>query len=395
MPRNEKLSRRNFLFGTAAFGIGGIVPFNIIDVTNLGAVGDGATDVSDVLQAAIDSLSEHGGVVFMPAGRYIVSRSIEIRVDGVTLQGEGMGATILQLRDGVDEHITGIVRTAEGQISKNITVQDLTIDGNRQNQAADQNQHYGFYSGVTPDQPHTDEDIMCHRVEIRNCSGYGFDPHEVTTRLHLIDCISHHNGIDGFTLDACVDTVVRGCIAYYNDRHGFNLVTNTHNSLLSENTAHNNGGNGFTVQNGSHDNQLVNNTSYRNAEDGILLVSVDDHVVSANYIYENGTFGIRIRGCPNTTITSNRLRNNTQAEDDEFDEIHITDDEDRGSVQCMIANNHITVTGETRARHCIYESAGDGATIQNENMYSSNKAFGSVSDAYRLEGRRAAIIGNA
>ena len=33
-------------------------------------------------------------------------------------------ATILQLREGVDEPITGVVRTTEGQISKNITVQD-------------------------------------------------------------------------------------------------------------------------------------------------------------------------------------------------------------------------------------------------------------------------------
>jgi parallel beta-helix repeat protein len=395
MPQDDKLSRRNFLFGSAAFGIGGIMPFNIIDVTNLGAVGDGTTDVSDVLQAAIDSLSEHGGVVFVPAGRYIVSRSIEIRVDGVTLMGEGMGATILQLRDGVEDEITGIVRTTKGEISRNITVQDLTIDGNRQNQDSDQTHHYGFYSGVNPDQPHTDEDITCHRVEIMNCSGYGFDPHEVTTRLHLIDCISHHNGIDGFTLDACVDTVVRGCIAYANDRHGFNLVTNTHSSLITENTAHNNSSNGFTVQNGSHANQLVNNTAYRNAENGFMLVSVDDNVVAANYVYENGAFGIQIRGCPNTTINSNRLRNNSQSEHDHFDEIQVTDDGDKGSVQCMIANNHITVTDDTRARHCIYEAVGDGAAIQNENMYSSNKAFGSVQEVYRLEGRRAAIIGNA
>jgi len=43
------------------------------------------------------------------------------------------------------------------------------------------------------------------RVEIMNCTGYGFDPHERTTRLYMLGCISHNNGTDGammFTLDA-------------------------------------------------------------------------------------------------------------------------------------------------------------------------------------------------
>ena len=391
--QKEKMSRRNFLKGSAALGIGGIAPFNIIDVTHLGAVGDGQTDVSDVLQAAIDTLSQDGGVVFLPSGRYIVSRSIEIRVDRVSLIGEGMGTTIIQLRDGVEEQVTGIVRTGSGQVSRNVSVQDLTIDGNRQNQNPEQNHHYGFYCGGNPDQSH--EDIICHRVEVMNCSGHGFAPHETTTRLHLIDCISHHNGLDGVTIDGCIESVVRGCISYVNDRHGFNIITNTRDSLFSENTAHNNGSNGITVQNGSRQNEIVNNTVYRNAGEGISLASVEDNVVMSNYIYENGAYGIRLRGCPNTTITSNRLRNNAQSENDRYDEIQVTDDGNRGSVQCLIANNHITVTSEVRARHCVYEEVGTGEAIQNENMYSTNKAYGSIREVYRLEGRRAAIIGNA
>lgn len=395
------LSRRNFMLGTFGGGMasslnGVMEPIqSIIDVSDLGITGNGETDISDALQSAINTLADTGGVVFMPAGTYIVSRSIEIGVNGVTIMGEGLGATIIKLRDRVDEQVTGILRTPSGVINKYITVRDLTIDGNRQNQLPDQNYHYGFFCGVTPDQPDSDEDIMCYRVEIKNCSGYGFDPHEAVRRLYLIDCISHDNGIDGFTIDSCIDSVVRGCMSYQNDRHGYNLVTNTRNSLFSENIAYENGANGFTIQNGSRENQLISNTVYRNTEDGISLVGVDDNVVTCNYVYENGAYGIRIRGCPNTTISSNRLRNNGQAEHDRFDEIHVADDEDRGSSQCMITNNHLTVTADTRARYCIFEPAGNGAAIQNENMFSTNKGFGSVRDTYRLEGRRSAIIANA
>jgi parallel beta-helix repeat protein len=369
----------------------------VVNVNDLGALGDGETDCTAILQGAIDSLAGRGGVVYIPAGRYIVSESLVVHPDGVTVVGDGMGATIIQLADHIETFIFGIIRTPPGRITKYVTVRDLTLDGNRENQSEEQQEHqeqFGFYCGVTPDSPESDEDIACYRVEARNCTGYGFDPHEVVTRLYLIDCLSHHNGKDGITIDGCFNVIVRGCLTYANDRHGFNMVTNTRQCTFNNNLAFDNGANGFMIQNGSRENIFSNNTVYRNAADGIAVNNVPDNVLLNNYVYENGANGIRVRGCLRTTVVNNRLRNNSQAEHERYDEIHIGGFEGNGSLQCMITNNHITINGRLRSRYGIFEAPENDGATQEENMFANNKSYGAVRKDYRFDGEDSSVLVN-
>lgn len=55
-----------------------------------------STSATAGIQEAIDALPERGGTVFIPAGRYVIHRSIRLR-SGVTLRGEG-AATVLTRR---------------------------------------------------------------------------------------------------------------------------------------------------------------------------------------------------------------------------------------------------------------------------------------------------------
>jgi hypothetical protein len=57
----------------------------IVSVTDFGAVGDGVTDDTAAVQAALDSLAT-GGVVFMPAGVYKIDADLTVP-NGVTLDG--------------------------------------------------------------------------------------------------------------------------------------------------------------------------------------------------------------------------------------------------------------------------------------------------------------------
>ena len=61
-----------------------------LDVRAYGATGDGVTDDTAAIQAVINNAAINGGVVFFPAGDYLVSSSL-ILYSGVSLQGEGAG----------------------------------------------------------------------------------------------------------------------------------------------------------------------------------------------------------------------------------------------------------------------------------------------------------------
>jgi hypothetical protein len=122
-----------------------------------------------------------------------------------------MGQTILKVADGWSGNITGVVRTPFDAVTSNVGVFDLSIDGNRD---ATTGKIDGFYTGVKPGSPLQDSDIHVARVEVMDCSGYGFDPHEQTLRLTIESSVAHGNGLDGFVADYIVNGIYRNNIAY-------------------------------------------------------------------------------------------------------------------------------------------------------------------------------------
>lgn len=60
---------------------------SVVDVKHYGAVGDGVTDDTAAIQAAIDAVESTGGLVFVPFGIYKTTASITIP-NAITLQGE-------------------------------------------------------------------------------------------------------------------------------------------------------------------------------------------------------------------------------------------------------------------------------------------------------------------
>ena len=110
-------------------------------ILDYGAVGDGITDSTNAIQAAIDA---GVGMVMLPPGEYAVSRTIVVSGSGVTLQGSGIGqlgymwgtpptysgatvlkwvgatgGTLLRIGDGIEPNAGNIVR-------------DMVLDGANQ-----------------------------------------------------------------------------------------------------------------------------------------------------------------------------------------------------------------------------------------------------------------------
>jgi polygalacturonase len=94
--------------------------------TAFGATGDGVTNDTAAIQAAIDSLATTGGVVFLPPGTYQVtdaggSLALSLATSNVTLRGAGAGATVIR-GFGTPAHIIGLTGTG-------CIVEHLTING--------------------------------------------------------------------------------------------------------------------------------------------------------------------------------------------------------------------------------------------------------------------------
>ncbi len=73
-------------------------PQGIFDVTDYGAQGNGVSDDTDAIQAAIEAAAEvGGGIVFFPPGTYPLAHSLQIGArNSIAFNGTGIDSTILQ-----------------------------------------------------------------------------------------------------------------------------------------------------------------------------------------------------------------------------------------------------------------------------------------------------------
>lgn len=102
-----------------------------------GAKGDGQTDdtaaINACIEDAIGALTRWpyvGGIVFFPAGRYIITDKLEVGSGWVTLKGIKQEISVIQLEDAVDIKAIFNADEAAGGSIQNILFEDLTFDGN-------------------------------------------------------------------------------------------------------------------------------------------------------------------------------------------------------------------------------------------------------------------------
>lgn len=377
----------------------------IFNVRDFGAKGDGQTDDTAAIGKAIAACkAAGGGTIEMPAGTYIVRGDaanpskgpIELS-SNMTLSGAGMGETVIKLADHFDARINGIVRTALETVD-NVTVTGLTIDGNRANNTGHQ---AGFICGIKEGSGKTQSNITLDKVEARDCTAYGINPHEITTNMVVTNSVSHGNGLDGFVADAVFGGLYANNLAYDNDRHGFNLQNMTRDLVLQDNEARGNASAGLTVQRGDIlpddgtnlppvSNITVQGGAYHgNAKEGMLIKLADGVSVSGADIYDNQRQGVRIEGSIDTQIQGNTIRNNSQEADGTYDEVNIRlrTDTVTGttvySIGTKIVDNTISSTGAVNARYGIREEptnydSGPTGTVATGNMITGMDA-GTVS----------------
>ena len=99
-----------------------------INVTDFGAKGDGTTDDTDAIQAAIDS-AENGGVIEIPRGTYMV-RGLKVKKHGITITGEARFGTRLSRHSGTEPLIDLSGTASLDGHRKFCTVTNIMLIGN-------------------------------------------------------------------------------------------------------------------------------------------------------------------------------------------------------------------------------------------------------------------------
>lgn len=107
-----------------------------INVRDFGARGDDQVDDTDAFDAAVRALPASGGRILVPSGVYMLTarhthpnRVIDLTERrNIEIVGEGLETTILRMSPGVYSSATFMILI---KLSSGIVIQDLTLDGNR------------------------------------------------------------------------------------------------------------------------------------------------------------------------------------------------------------------------------------------------------------------------
>ena len=257
---------------------------DVVSVKDFGATGDGATDDTTAVQAALDA---GAGAVYFPAGTYLCD-DLDLST-GATLYGDGIDSTI--------KASSNVTRFIEGDTVSGVELRDLSIDGNKAVATSGTNLVYFDLS----------TNITLTRVEIKNSKGIGLAVKQ-----------TGQNGTSTFLN-------VNGCWIHANDQHGIN-IDGCSICTVSDNFIYSNTLNGI---NGNGDAENINNTL----------------TVTGNYLSNNGHHGLLLNFLDNDQTSTGRKRMFTGVT--VADNICIsngTDDADPGTGLSVIATD-ATVTG--------------------------------------------------
>lgn len=248
---------------------------NWYNVRSYGARGDGATDDTASIQAAIDAATaDGGGVVYIPTGTYVLTSAVVLK-NHVALQGDGLNQTVLQQTSTTEHGIS----TTNVEI---VEIRNLMVDG--PGTGSGQGIHmagdtiiYTFY-------------VTMRNVMVRQFGGTGIsldDP--VMVDMHNVT--SKENGVEGFHIQ-CSDYGTVGtsvtlttCYAHNNTAgNGFRLTNMVYTSLIS--CGSDNNVNGYKIE----DSEVVTLNGCGaevNTGDGVQII--DGNCLTINGLWNGGT----------------------------------------------------------------------------------------------------------
>lgn len=274
----------------------------MLNLMDFGAAGDGITDDSAAIQAAIDALPLKGGRIYCPSPDEVYIGANIVPKSGVTFEGDGGKVSVFKLKPGANYPL--FVRA---NAATDIHFRSVGLDGNKANNIVG---HPIEFAGVT------DSSIThCH---IFGSSQNGIRWDGCTGNLIAFNQVYENTfcGIRAGETGTSVHTRITGNYTLNNDVIGIS-VDKVSRFIITSNNTNNNGDNGIDLC-ASNQCVVADNVSLSNTNQGIAIdgwtypgLHCDDDIITGNVCMYNGQYGFDTANGNNRLIVSNNnLLNN-------------------------------------------------------------------------------------
>lgn len=358
-------------------------PNEFVSVKDFGATGDGTTDDTAAIDAAEAAVSA-GGMIYFPAGTYIVNHAVLFQKSGVTYQGENRLTTIIKAGTSNKDNVLGrgyglldgqlAARLAGSTLPRNrapndatfsttitdeevlitggfagyarthITMRDLTIDGNKTNVPLNVSnlqgtpsgtfligetitwsggsaQVTGVFSGSVSYEPRS----LTGTAPVASTAITGSSSGATMTVSSVQEDDAYQNLV---RLEAVSHSTIENCIFKNSVFVGVSLYNDSNNNTIRNNLFFDNNYNG-TVTSAAYQNIYLEFNSYNNKIYGNVLI---------------GGLGYSLLIGQTTGLTKNcTIRDNTIINPGS-DGIRVSNDSNTGNIEGVIIS-HNTVSG--------------------------------------------------
>lgn len=279
------------------------------------------------IHAAFAALPPGGGVVELGPGTFIITRPIILDRDEVELRGQGR-ETLLQLAAHANCPVVliGSIHTPVERVVRRVTVRQLAIDGNRQEQ------DFECYGGRCDERELTAlrnngitirgaEDILVENVLTRRARSGGVVLEKDCSRVRLNRLESTDNEFDGVAAYESEDCEFTNLNLHHNRSAGFSFDWRFVRNRVADCTASDNDSQGIFMRD-SRWNIFERVTLQRNGEQGVFIAETTEIPGTAcrhnrfvqAVITDNRAQGLRINdgSCESNKIEDSLVKDNRQ-----------------------------------------------------------------------------------
>ncbi|MGF2044417.1 BppU family phage baseplate upper protein [Enterococcus gallinarum] len=259
-----------------------------------GAVGDGLTDDTDAIQAALNS-NPH---IIIPQGEYIIKKSINL-VNNSFIEGQG----------DVLFNFSGAYNLFNGDTKSNLTFKNFKMSGN--NIVSDTNPEAGN-SGIYLHN--------CEQILVENVNGRNFGAWPIVSissrKIKYFNCdCSDSVRQSGLAVSDCIDYEIANCTSSENFYSGIIAEKAGSNGKIHDNFCSKNK-HGILVKDDGINVRVYNNDCSANIEMGIYTQDTNRVEISNNLIFGCGNsnpangYGIYGKNTQRLIVNNNNIQNN-------------------------------------------------------------------------------------